>query len=242
MKKIAVVGAGIVGICTSYYLQQSGFKVTLIDKEKPASMTSYGHACTFADYANVPINNPALFKDLPSMLLRKNGPLHIDLFYLLKNLPWAYQFLLNCRKDKVEEIASSLANLLHHARSSYDHIFKDVDVSEFIKNEENIYLYDSEKSYKDSNYSNYLREKNNIKVKRLNKFEIHDLEPNLAPIYYAGNLFIGSRHTNNPAANSKKIFESFITKGGKFINENVKNFFDKENSLEIIFDQHKKKI
>ena len=59
--KIAVVGAGIVGICTSYFLQQSGFKVTLIDKEQPGSMTSYGHACTFADYANVPINNPFLF-------------------------------------------------------------------------------------------------------------------------------------------------------------------------------------
>ena len=57
MKKIAVVGAGIIGICSSYFLQQSGFKVTLIDKEQPGTMTSYGHACTFADYANVPVND-----------------------------------------------------------------------------------------------------------------------------------------------------------------------------------------
>ena len=71
MKKIAVVGAGIVGICTSYFLQQSGFRVTLIDKEQPGTMTSYGHACTFADYANVPINNPSLFSEIPKMLLKK---------------------------------------------------------------------------------------------------------------------------------------------------------------------------
>ena len=32
MKKIVVVGAGIVGICTAYFLQKSGFKVTIIDK------------------------------------------------------------------------------------------------------------------------------------------------------------------------------------------------------------------
>ena len=84
MKKIAVVGAGIVGICTSYFLQQSGFNVTLIDKEEPGTMTSYGHACTFADYANVPVNSPSLFKDIPSMLFREDGPLAVDLFYVLK--------------------------------------------------------------------------------------------------------------------------------------------------------------
>ena len=34
-------------------------------------MTSYGHACTFADYANVPVNNPSLFLEIPQMLLKK---------------------------------------------------------------------------------------------------------------------------------------------------------------------------
>ena len=83
MEKIAVVGAGIVGICTAYFLQQSGFKVTLIDKENPGTMTSYGHACTFADYANVPVNNPSLFVDIPKMLFTKNGPLSVDFFYIM---------------------------------------------------------------------------------------------------------------------------------------------------------------
>ena len=60
---IAVVGAGIVGICSAYFLNKSGFKVTLIDRNDPGTMTSYGHACTFADYACVPVNSPELFKD-----------------------------------------------------------------------------------------------------------------------------------------------------------------------------------
>ena len=38
---IAVVGAGIVGICSGYFLQKTGFQVTLIDKNEPGSMTSY---------------------------------------------------------------------------------------------------------------------------------------------------------------------------------------------------------
>ena len=65
MKKIVVVGAGIVGICTAYFLQKSGFKVTIIDKEDPGTMTSYGHACTFADYASIPVNSPCLLYTSP---------------------------------------------------------------------------------------------------------------------------------------------------------------------------------
>ena len=56
VKSIAVVGAGIVGICSAYFLKKSGFSVTLIDREDPGTMTSFGHACSFADYANVPVN------------------------------------------------------------------------------------------------------------------------------------------------------------------------------------------
>ena len=83
---IAVVGAGIVGICSAYFLNKSGFKVTLIDRNDPGTMTSYGHACTFADYACVPVNSPELFKEIPSMLLKSDGPLAVDFFMSLKIL------------------------------------------------------------------------------------------------------------------------------------------------------------
>ena len=109
-------------------------------------------------------------------------------------------------KKKVEEIAYSLANLLNHSRISYDEIFKDVEVSKYIKNKESMYLYNSKKSYDLASYSRQLRVKNNIKVKELEKKDIYDLEPNLKPTYHAGHLFIGSRYTTNPLAISKKIF------------------------------------
>jgi len=233
VKNIAVIGSGIIGICTAFFLQKSGFKVTIFDKQSPGSMTSFGHACTFADYANVPINSPSVYKDIPKMLLRSDGPLAVDFSYVIKNLPWAFKFLKNCRKEKVNEIASSLATILHHSRLSYDYIFKEVQVSQYIKNEENIYIYESRKAYEDAKYSTILREKNNIKVKELSKKDIHDLEPNLAQVYYAGQLFVGSRHTTNPLAISKKIFENFLLKDGKYINQNVRNIIQKEKTIEV---------
>ena len=42
--QIAVVGGGIIGICSAYFLQKAGFQVTLLDKNEPGSTTSFGHA------------------------------------------------------------------------------------------------------------------------------------------------------------------------------------------------------
>ena len=105
MKNIAVVGAGIVGICTSYFLQKSGFNVTLIDKEQPGTMTSYGHACTFADYANVPVNSPSLFFEIPQMLLKKDSPLAVDYLYIIKNLIAHGRFLIRYKKSTARALS-----------------------------------------------------------------------------------------------------------------------------------------
>ena len=202
---IAVVGAGIVGICTAYFLSKSGFKVTLIDKNDPGTMTSYGHACTFADYACVPVNSPDLFKEIPTMLLKSDGPLAVDFLHVFKNFSWAYKFLQNCTANKVEYISNSLGNLLNNASTSYDEIFNDVDVSKYIKNEEALYLYQNENEFLKAKISNTVRENNGVKIKILSKKEILDMEPNLASVFYNGQLFMGSRHTTNPQEISNKI-------------------------------------
>jgi len=233
VKSIAVVGAGIVGICSAYFLKKSGFKVTLIDREDPGTMTSFGHACSFADYANVPVNYPGLIWDVPKMLLKKDGPLAVDFFYILKNMPWALSFLKNCKKEKVDEIASSLTNLLKHSQISYDEIFKEVNVQEYISHEENLYLFDTKKSLENYEYANVIRKNNRVKVRNLNKEQVKELEPNIADVYYAGQLFIGSRHTTNPLAISTKIFEKFLELGGVYIKQNVTNLIQKENIIEL---------
>ena len=235
MKKIAVVGAGIVGICSAYFLKKSGFDVTLIDKEEPGTMTSYGHACTFADYASIPVNSPKLFKNIPIMLLKKNTPLSIDFFHVIKNLSWCISFLKNCQKDRVEYISSSLGGLLQHSNIFYDKIFEEVDVKKYIKNEEVLYLYETKKAYEEAISSTIQRKKNGINIREMAKEEIKELEPNLASVYYKGEMFIGSRHTTNPLAISKKIFQYFVNLEGKFIKEKITNVSHSEKEIILSF-------
>jgi len=240
--QIAVVGAGIVGICSAFFLQKNGFQVTLLDKKEPGSMTSFGHACTFADYANVPVNSPDLFRDIPSMLLRSDGPLAVDFFHVLKNINWTTKFLQNCTTKKVEYISKSLGNLLNNSSISYDEIFTDVKVSEYIKNEEALYLYQNETEFLKAKTTNELRQKNGVRIKTLSKTKILDLEPNLAPVFYNGQIFVGSRHTTNPFMISKRIFETFINNGGEFIQSHVDDLIAEDGSVDIKLNNNNHKF
>ena len=240
--QIAVVGAGIVGICSAFFLQKNGFQVTLLDKKEPGSMTSFGHACTFADYASVPVNSPDLFRDIPSMLLRSDGPLAVDFFHVLKNINWTTKFLQNCTTKKVEYISKSLGNLLNNASISYDEIFTDVKVSEYIKNEEALYLYQNETEFLKAKTTNELRQKNGVRIKTLSKTEILDLEPSLAPVFFNGQIFIGSRHTTNPSMISKRIFETFINNGGEFIQSHVDDLIVEDGSVNVNLNNNNHKF
>ena len=55
-----------------------------------------------------------------------------------------------------------------------------------------------------------------LKLRELNAAEINKLEPNIAPLYFCGLIFEGSRHTINPIKVSKKSLKVFFKKEDLF--------------------------
>ena len=62
---------------------------------------------------------------------------------------------------------------------------------------------------------------------------IKEMEPNIAPVYYKGILFEGSRHTTNPLKISQKILETFIDRGGVFLNKKVTSIDGNNNKINL---------
>ena len=91
--KIAVIGAGIQGVCNALFLQKKGFKVTLFDRDEPGNSATYGNAGHFSPYASVPLNRPDVIADIPAMLASSRGPLALKWNYVHKMIPWFLRFL-----------------------------------------------------------------------------------------------------------------------------------------------------
>ena len=181
MSKIAVVGAGIIGVCAAHFLTKNGHKVILYDQNDPGTQTSFGNAGLFAMHECVTANSPQLLKNLPSILFSKNSPLVIDWFYVFTHLPWIIRFLRNCTSARVEHIAKSLSSFSYHAGLAYEEIFHDVDVSSSIVHKEPILLYDTKELFEKNQYAFNLRKKYNVHFDIINKDDILKMEPQLAP-------------------------------------------------------------
>ena len=111
-KKISILGSGIIGLCSGYHLLKKGYEVTFYDRDEPGSGASYGNAGSFSDYGAVALNQPSVIKNLPKYLFGSFSPLSIKFNYLLKILPWAFQFLKNCNQKSMRNTAEKMNDLL----------------------------------------------------------------------------------------------------------------------------------
>ena len=241
--KVAIIGAGIQGVCNALFLQKKGFDVTLFDRDEPGNAASYGNAGHFSPYASVPLNRPDVVTDVPAMLMSTRGPLALKWNYVPKMIPWFYKFLSNCSKNKMMHTAKYMHQILNLSLTAFDELFDDIDISGLIENNGILYVWNKQ-NLKSRNLEIQIREDLGVKQQILNKKEIHDLEPNLKPFYYGGVFYDYARHARNPKKILIKLFKNFTQKGGKFLKLNVKNLeFDekkpviKSEDQKFIFDK-----
>ena len=241
--KIAVIGAGILGICNALFLQKKGFKVTLFDRDEPGNSASYGNAGHFSPYASIPLNRPDVIKDVPAMLASSRGPLALKWNYVHKMIPWFLRFLLNCSERKMMHTAKNMHQILDLALPAFDELFKEIELNGLVENKGIIYVW-NDQNLKSRELEIKIRKELGVKQQLLSPKDIHDLEPNIKPFYHGGVFYDYARHARNPKKILLKLLDNFLKKDGKFLKLNIKdiNFDDdkpviRSETQRFIFDK-----
>ena len=233
MKKfrVGIIGAGIQGVCNALFLQKKGFDVIIFDKDEPGCGASYGNAGHFSPYASVPLNRPDVLTDVPAMLLSSNGPLALKWNYVPKMIPWFLKFIRNCTKERMMHTATYMHQILDLALPAYEELFTEVDLEGLVVDNGIMYIWNNQ-NISSRNLEIKIRDELGVKQKLLNPKEIHDLEPNIKPIYDGGVFYEYAKHTTNPKKVLLKLFDLFIQKGGKFLKHDIKNLnFDEDKPV-----------
>ena len=233
MKKfrVGIIGAGIQGVCNALFLQKKGFDVIIFDKDEPGCGASYGNAGHFSPYASVPLNRPDVLTDVPAMLLSSNGPLALKWNYVPKMIPWFLKFIRNCTKERMMHTATYMHQILDLSLPAYEELFTEVDLEGLVVDNGIMYIWNNQ-NISSRNLEIKIRDQLGVKQKLLNPKEIHDLEPNIKPIYDGGVFYEYAKHTTNPKKVLLKLFDLFIQKGGKFLKHDIKNLnFDEDKPI-----------
>ena len=242
--KIGIVGAGIQGISNALFLQKKGFSVTIFDRDEPGSpAASYGNAGHFSPYASVPINRPDVLTDVPAMLLSSTGPLALKWNHVPKMIPWFLQFIRNCTTKRMMHTAKNMHQILDLALPAYDELFDEIELGGLVEKKGILYIW-NDQSLKSRELEINVRNELGVDQQVVTPKEIHDLEPNIKPIYHGGVYYQHGRHARNPKKILLKLYDLFLKKGGKFLKMNIKdiNFNDekpviKAETQSFLFDK-----
>lgn len=211
--EVAIVGAGIVGLATALRLAAEGREVLLIDPNEPGSGASFGNAGTLAEYACMPVGNPALLRALPKLLLDPDSPFALRWPALLQLAPWLVQFVRQSLPTATRANALALAGLLAEALPAWGEMVKEADVADLLRRNGCLYLYRRESDFAKAAGGRALRAGFGVHQEVLTPGEVAALEPSLPPTGARGLYFPDSMNVTDPKTLMRRLLDAGTARG-----------------------------
>ena len=114
---ICVLGAGVIGITTAYYLNKAGHRVTVIERNAHAGLeTSYANGGQLSYSYVAPLAGPGVVPKIPPWLLRRDSPLRFYPRFDLDQWRWCLKFVAACNRPQAEISTVHLLRLAYYSR------------------------------------------------------------------------------------------------------------------------------
>ena len=114
---IIILGSGVVGVTTAYYLAKLGHEVTVVDREEgPALETSFANAGQVSPGYASPWAAPGIPLKAAKWLLQKHAPLVLRLTTDPKQYSWLLQMLANCTESRYKVNKSRMVRVAEYSR------------------------------------------------------------------------------------------------------------------------------
>ena len=221
MKKVTIIGAGIVGIATASYLRRDGHDVTVVTLHPPGEYCSSGNAGMLNNAGCVPQSMPGVLWKVPGYLTDPLGPLVVRWPHLLKAMPWMLRFLANANARQAEHASSALYSLIRDTVPTYEELVKWAGAADLVRRSGYLVAYDSERSYQDDALAWRLRRDRGVKTEVLDGAGIRRLMPQLGPDYVRGVHVLDQGYVANPERLVKALAARFQKDGGIILQRKV---------------------
>lgn len=128
--KVAILGAGVIGVTTAYYLARAGNDVVVIDRQSgPGLETSFANAGEISPGYSSPWAGPGVPLKAVRWLLMKYGPLAIRPHLDPRMWLWIAQMLRNCTAARYALNKERMVRLAEYSRDCLDALRSEIDIA-----------------------------------------------------------------------------------------------------------------
>ncbi|MDH5400544.1 MAG: FAD-dependent oxidoreductase [Cyclobacteriaceae bacterium] len=238
MKKVVVIGSGIIGMFSAYYLNKKGYEVVILDKKDRPSGASTGNAGMIVPSHFIPLAAPGVIAKGLKWMFKSKSPFSVhpspgmDLFH------WLWLFYKASKRD-LSAPMQSLRNLGVESRKLYTQFHAEEQPPVGFKEKGLVMYTRSKKIFEEEIEIAHKADALGIKTEILNREQAQQLDPSLTldvvgGVYYPGDAFL------SPNSLVESLQNTLQSRGVRFLwNENIKEISIQRNKISHIVTKDK---
>jgi D-amino-acid dehydrogenase len=225
-----IVGGGIIGLFTAFYLLESAKKIVIIEKSDGEEGCSFGNAGMVVPSHFIPLASPGMIEKGLKWMLDSESPFYVKPRLSLELVKWGLHFYKNANQKHVDKSIPYLRDLGLISKSLYHGLANELKYS---YEEKGLLMYcKKNETFEEECITADLANSIGLKAEILDSKAIHTLEPHIKPDVAGGIYFPGDAHLN-PKELVKNLKGYLLNKGVEInYNAELTDFYENNGKIE----------
>lgn len=223
--KVAVVGAGIVGVSCAEYLRRDGHQVTLYDPVPPGdpAQTSYGNVGMLVPSSITPVATPSMLRRLPRMLIDRDSPLFLRWRDFPRLAPFLLRFAMHANERDMERIVPAVAALTADSPREHLSLAHGTPAEAYFHESDIAHLYLNNEHREKDRAIIELRRQLGIPSTDLESNDVGEIDSKLEFAYRCGVRYPSHGYISDPGAYVAALAQHYVSAGGELRKAAVDN-------------------
>ena len=216
--RVVVLGAGLIGVATAYYLWRDGHEVEVIDEQaQPASVTSYANACLISSSRALPWPAPTAGKTIWRALTDSSAPMRITKPLDLALWRWGREFMSYANARDYERLTRAKLSFARFCQTELEATLDATGVDCSFQHEGLLYVCRSEASLIAARARATLVAAHGYDTRMLSRDEALALEPSLSNSTIVGATYAASDAQGDSRAFTRALAMWLAERGVEFV-------------------------
>ncbi|QFS18111.1 D-amino acid dehydrogenase [Acinetobacter indicus] len=208
--RVIVLGSGVIGVTSAYYLAQQGASVTVLDRQTgPAEETSFGNAGQVSPGYSTPWAAPGIPFKAVKWMFQHHAPLAVNLDGSMWQLQWMAQMLKNCNAQHYAINKERMVRVAEYSRDCLRELRQDTGISYENRSKGTLQLFRKDAQLDAVQRDIEVLKESGVEYELLDRDGLARVEPALAA---AKDKLVGGLHLPNDETGDCYLFTNALAK------------------------------
>ena len=241
--KITIIGGGIIGLFSAYYLTKEGYQVTIVDKSNFTDNCSHGNAGLIVPSHVIPLATRGIIKQGIKWMLKRSSPFYFKPRLNLDLALWSWRFIRAAHPDKVKQAMPVLRDFSDLSKDLYMEMISKENFQVGLQNNGLLMLYKTVRAEEEEKEVVGQVNQVGLKAQILNPTELAELDPHTkydvrGAVYYPNDAHLNpaqllSELRNWLKINGVKLIPNFGVSDFTISNNRVTRISNEKENLEV---------